>query len=64
MQHQFASRSAEVDRLRLTWPQVREVLCCEVQERERAAAEFARLNKLDHAAALRDEAGVITRYLE
>lgn len=62
-QHQFASRSAEVERLRLSWPQVREVLTVELEERERAAAGFDRLNKQDHAATLRAEASVIRRYL-
>ena len=62
--HPFASRSAEVERLRLTWPQVHDILRGELQERERAAAEFARLSKPEHAAALREEAIVITRYLE
>ena len=61
--HQFEHRSAEVERLWLTWPQVHEVLLQEMQERERAAAEFDRLDKPDHAAILREEAGVIKRYL-
>lgn len=63
-QHHFASGSAEVERLRLTWPQVQDILRAEHQERERAAAEFARLNKQEHAATLREEAGVIARYIE
>lgn len=63
-QHQFASRSAEVARLQLTWPQVHEVLLGELQERERAAAEFARLNQPERATTLRTEASVITRYLD
>ncbi len=61
--HEFAHRSAEVERLRLTWPQVREVLAAELQEREHAAAKFDRLDKHERAAALREEARVITRYL-
>jgi uncharacterized protein YqeY len=64
VQHQFASRSAEVERLRLTWPQVHDILRRELQERERAAAEFERLDRRDHAATLREEAGVINRYLD
>ena len=63
-QHHFASRSAEVERLRLTLPQVQDILRAEQQERERAAAEFARLDKQEHAATLREEAGVIARYLD
>lgn len=63
MQHQFASGSAEVERLRLTWPQVREVLAAELQEREHAADGFDRLDMLERSATLREEAGVIKRYL-
>ena len=63
IQHQFATRSAEVARLRLTWQQVRELLLTELHDRERAAAEFDRLVRPDHAATLREEAGVVRRYL-
>jgi uncharacterized protein YqeY len=61
--HEFAQGSAEVERLRLTRSQVHDVLRRELQERERAAAEFERLSRHDHAAALREEASVIRRYL-
>jgi uncharacterized protein YqeY len=63
VQHHFDSGSAEVERLRLTWPEVHDILAAELQERERAAAEFERLDRREHAAALREEAGVIKRYL-
>lgn len=43
VQHQFETRSAEIERLRLDRPAVRAVLLAELQERERAAAEFDRL---------------------
>ncbi|MCA9863859.1 MAG: hypothetical protein R2853_20250 [Thermomicrobiales bacterium] len=59
--HQFASGSAEVERLRRTRDEVRDVLLGELQERERAAAEFERLGLPDRATALRDEAGVVAR---
>lgn len=62
--HPFAGRSAEVERLRLTWPHVQDIVRGELHERERAAAEFERLGKREHAATLREEAIVITRYLE
>lgn len=63
IQHPFASGTAEVERMRLGWPQVREVLLSELQERERAATEFVRLDKRDHAEALREEARLIKQYL-
>jgi uncharacterized protein YqeY len=63
LQHQFEHGTAEVERLRLTWPQVHDALRNELQERERAASEFDRLNKQDHAETLREEARVIERYL-
>ena len=61
--HAFATRSAEVERLWLSWPQVREILAAEFQERERAAAGFDGLGRQDHAESLRAEARVIQRYL-
>jgi uncharacterized protein len=63
VQHQFEIRSAEVERLRLDWPAVRAIVRAEFQERERAAAEFDRLEIHDRAAELRTEAGVIEHYL-
>lgn len=62
-QHQFARRTAEVERLRLTRSDVHAVLLTEIQERERAAAEFDSRNRRDHAETLRNEARVIERYL-
>lgn len=63
-QHAFASGSAEVERLRLDREQVRGILLAELQERERAASEFARLELPDRASVLREEADVIRPYLE
>lgn len=63
VQHQFENRSAEIERLRLNRPAVRAVLLAELQERERAAAEFDRLEKHHRAAELREESGVIKHYL-
>lgn len=62
--HEFARRTAEVERLRLTGPQVRDVLLSEIHERERASAAFDLLGKGDHANTLNEEARVIRRYLD
>ena len=63
VQHQFENGSAEVERLRLDWPAVRDIVHAELQERERAAAEFDRLEMPDRATELRTEADVIKHYL-
>jgi uncharacterized protein YqeY len=63
VRHQFAAGSAEVERLLLDGPQVRDVVRAESEERERAAAEFDRLGLPDRAAELREEAEVVRRYL-
>lgn len=62
VQHQFENRSAEVERLQLDWPAVHNILRAELQERERAAAEFDRLEMPDRAAELRSEADAIKHY--
>ncbi|MDQ8730889.1 hypothetical protein [Bradyrhizobium sp. LHD-71] len=62
--HDFDSRAAEVERLLLSWSDVRNVILADIQERERAAAELERLNEMDRAEALRAEALVAARYLQ
>ena len=64
VQHQFANGSAEITRLQLDRAQVQAILVTELQERERAAAEFDRLELPDRAAILRAEASVIKQYLD
>lgn len=59
----FTSGSAEVQRLHLDERRVSEVLQGEVRERERAAAEFERLGRIDRAQSLRAEARVALRYV-
>ncbi len=63
-QHRFGDGSAEVGRLSLSGAQVYAILMGEMQEREHAAIEMDRLNRLDHADALRVEARLIGRYIE
>jgi hypothetical protein len=62
--HHFRSGSAEVERLLLSRSHVRHVLLAEIHERERAAAELERLEKMDRAEALRAEALLAKRYIE
>ncbi len=62
--HQFASGSAEVERLLLSRGRVRDVLLGEIHERERAAAELERLEMMDRAEQLRVEALLARRYLD
>lgn len=62
--HDFRSGSAEVPRLGLGQDQVREVILREIDERERAAAEFAGLGDAQRAEALHAEAAVAKRYLD
>lgn len=64
LRHDFRSGSAEVERLALSSDQVRDVLVAEIQERERAAAEWERLGQAERADALRTEAVMAKRYLE
>jgi len=54
--------SAEVERLLLTEAQLREVLRREMEEREQAAEELARLGQGDHADALLRQAEIAARY--
>ncbi|MBB1093329.1 hypothetical protein HUU61_18810 [Rhodopseudomonas palustris] len=63
-QHRFHDGSAEVERLSLNPAQVRAVLVAEMQERERAAAEMNRVNRLDRADALHAETLLVRRYIE
>lgn len=63
-QHQFQAGSAEVERLWLDASDVRAILFREIEERESAAAEFSRLARHDHAAALRNQAAMARRYVE
>lgn len=62
-QHQFREGSAEIERRRLNRAQVRAILQAEIETREIAAAEMARLGRPDHAAALRAEIGFARGYL-
>lgn len=64
VQHQFETRSAEVERLQLDWPTLCAIVHAELQEREGAAAIFDRLEMHDRAAELRKEAEAIKPYLE
>lgn len=64
VRHDFRSRSAEVERILLNGTQVRQVMLEEIRERERSAAELERLEKMDHAEALRAEAFLAKRYIE
>ncbi|MBI2742227.1 MAG: hypothetical protein HYX38_37520 [Rhodospirillales bacterium] len=61
--HDFLTGSAEVERQPLSRSRVRHILLTEVQERERAAAELERLEKMDRAEALRAEALIARRYI-
>lgn len=56
--------AAEAERLLLDGSRVRDVLLAEIEERERAAAAFDRLEKTDHAKTLRTEALLARRYLD
>jgi uncharacterized protein len=60
----FRNGSAEVERLLLSGDQVRDVLLAEIRERERAAAEFDRLQMTDRAEGLRAEARVARCYVD
>lgn len=62
--HDFRSGSAEVARLTLGRDQVRDIILREIDERERAAAEFAGLGDTQRAEALQAEALVAKRYFE
>lgn len=59
----FRSGAAEVERLVLKDGDVRRILAAEIEEREDAAAQFARLGQADRAAALRSEATLVRQYL-
>lgn len=61
--HQFASGSAEVQRLVLNPAQVQGVVLADIAEREVAAAQMDRLGQATRAAELRAEALVAKRYL-
>lgn len=62
--HHFHSGSAEVERLLLSWSDVRDVLLAEIHERECAASEFDQLQRSDRAEALRADALVVRRYID
>lgn len=62
--HRFHDGSAEIERLSLGQAQVHALLMAEIQERERAATEMDRLERPDHAEALRTEALITRRYVE
>nr|WP_145994441.1 hypothetical protein [Mesorhizobium loti] len=62
VQHDFLSGSAETEKLLLSREQVREVLQAEIETREQAAAEYARLGK--GADSLLAEVTVARRYLD
>jgi hypothetical protein len=62
--HDFRTGSAEVARLALGRDQVRDVILREIDERERAAADFAGLGKAERAEALQAEVVVAMRYLD
>ena len=64
VQHDFRSRSAEIERLLLSGAHVHSVIVAEIEERERAAAEMERLGMMDRAGALRAEAVIAKRYID
>lgn len=59
----FEDGSAEIDRLILSADRLRTILLAEIEEREAAAAEMARLGQSDRAGALQVEIDVARRYL-
>lgn len=63
-QHRFNDGTAETERLSLKHGQVQAILIAEIQDRERAAAEMDRLERVDRADALRAEAIIAKRYVE
>jgi uncharacterized protein YqeY len=56
-------RANEVDRRALTDADVARIVAAELAERERAADEYARLDRPDEAAAVTAEATILRRYL-
>jgi uncharacterized protein YqeY len=62
-QHRFSDGSAEIDRLDLDAETIRTILTAEMEEREKAAAEMARLNRQDRADTLLAEALIVRRYI-
>lgn len=62
-QHRFSDGSAEIERLDLSAEAIHAILTAEMNERENAAAEMDRLNRPDHADALRTEALLVRRYI-
>lgn len=62
--HDFRTGSAEVPRFALTRDQVRGVILREIDERERAAADFAELGNAARAETLQAEVAVAKRYLD
>ena len=56
-------RANEVERLALTDADVARIVAAELAERDRAADEYARLDRPDEAAAVAAEATVLRRYL-
>jgi hypothetical protein len=61
--HDFSSGLAEVERLSLSRAQLHSLVQADVNERERAAEELARLGEAARADALQEEARVAGRYL-
>lgn len=59
----FGDPEVEVARLELDEVGVRAILQRELQERLSAADQFEQLGRVAHAATLRDEARVVSRYL-
>lgn len=63
-QHLIQRGSVEIERLVLSADRVRALLLVEIEDRERAAAEMARLSQKERALALRAQAKLARRYLE
>jgi uncharacterized protein YqeY len=63
VRHAFAAGTAEVPRLTLDAERVEAILMREIEEREAAAAEYARLGQVERAAVLRAEAEIARRYV-
>ena len=64
VRHAFASGSAEVERRALSADQVRDLLLREIEAREQAAAELARVGQVERADGLRADVLAAKRYIE
>lgn len=60
----FGDGTNEVSRLELDRAAVEALLAREVEERLSAAAEYERRNRMDDAARLREEAALVSGYLD